>query len=133
MKHLICVCLACVMIFAIAGCGQETVSPTIATVTPMEETTVTEPVDIPTMPQISEPSEEVIPAVTETQEQPTTTPTEEIDGTEASEHKHSYTSKVTQTPTCINSGVITYTCKECGYSYSTILDPLDHAYIITKN
>lgn len=132
MKHLICLCMSCVMLLALSGCGQKetdvTIEPTVSTEAAAEEETVA----APTETQIMNPTEESIPAVTEHQEPPIEAPTEENQETEEPEHKHNYTSKVTQTPTCTNSGVITYTCKECGDTYSQNLEPLDHAFVVTK-
>ena len=128
MKYFIYLTLACTMVFALAGCDQNVISPTIATVISTEETADTKPAVEPMESQIPETSEEAIPGIEEEQK----FPTEGDEVTTEPVHDHSYTSKVTKSPTCTNSGVITYTCKECGDSYSTILDPLDHAYVITK-
>lgn len=47
------------------------------------------------------------------------------------EHKHNYKFKVTKVPTCTASGIRTYTCAECGASYTENIKPLDHAFVIT--
>ena len=49
--------------------------------------------------------------------------------TEPTIHEHTYTWKVTKSPTCTASGVRTYTC-ECGASYKENIEPLAHSYVI---
>ncbi len=43
------------------------------------------------------------------------------------EHYHTYTSTVTQEPTCWKDGVLTYTC-ECGDSYTETIEKKEHEY-----
>lgn len=42
------------------------------------------------------------------------------------EHTHSYTSEITTAPTCTTSGIRTYTCSECGESYTEYIAPTGH-------
>ena len=126
MKHVKVIATAAAVILAVAGC---TSSNTLPSVDPsdaevIETTAATEA----TTPVSS------IPETTESTEQTqaadiTTAPV--TSNTEAT-HKHNYTFKVTQEPTCTRSGVRTYTCKECGASYTENFKPLDHAFVITR-
>ena len=80
-------------------------------------------------------TEAVTEAVIETQTpEPTQVETEAtIESTLETEHKHDYKFKVTKVPTCTSSGVRTYTCSECGATYTEIIKPLDHSYVITTS
>ena len=42
---------------------------------------------------------------------------------------HKFSSVVNQAATCTKNGKETFTCKKCGYSYSTELDKLGHKYV----
>lgn len=44
-------------------------------------------------------------------------------------HTHSYTSEITTEPTCLTTGIETYTC-ECGESYTRTLSDLGHDIVI---
>ena len=39
-------------------------------------------------------------------------------------HEHTYTGEVTTAPTCVDKGVKTYTCSECGATYTEDVEPL---------
>ena len=85
---------------------------------------------------VTEPASESVPVslpseVTESVIQNETTVATQ--DTAASEHKHDYKVEVTKEPTCSASGVRTYTCKECGAVYMEVIEPLDHAFVITKS
>lgn len=41
---------------------------------------------------------------------------------------HEYTSKITKKATCSSNGVRTYTCSNCGYSYTRSIDKTSHSY-----
>lgn len=41
-------------------------------------------------------------------------------------HVHHYVSTVTTAPTCTKTGVVTYTCSECGDSYTRLIPALGH-------
>lgn len=43
-------------------------------------------------------------------------------------HVHNYTSKTTQNPTCTGTGTRTYTCQECGESYTEEIPALGHSW-----
>ena len=49
----------------------------------------------------------------------------------ALQHQHSYQSKVTEQPTCKETGVKTYTCS-CGDTYTEIIPVTDHNYVEKK-
>ncbi|MBO5857717.1 MAG: leucine-rich repeat domain-containing protein, partial [Clostridia bacterium] len=54
---------------------------------------------------------------------------------EPSVHTHSYTSTITKTPTCTETGVKTFTCTTCGYSYTQTISVTGHSYnsgVVTK-
>ena len=42
-------------------------------------------------------------------------------------HKHSYSSKITKLPDCVNNGIVTYTCS-CGDSYTDVINTTGHNY-----
>ncbi len=50
------------------------------------------------------------------------------DDASSSEHVHSYTGTVTTEPTCTEEGVMTYTCSECGDTYTEVIEALGHDY-----
>lgn len=56
------------------------------------------------------------------------TETEKPEEPEKPEHKHTYRSSVTQSPTCTRTGVRTYTCS-CGDKYTESLAVLNHRYV----
>ncbi len=45
-----------------------------------------------------------------------------------SRSSHSYSSSVTTSPTCTSEGVRTYTCSDCGASYTESISPTGHSY-----
>lgn len=47
---------------------------------------------------------------------------------EDTSHTHSYSSSVTTPPTCTGTGVKTYTCTECGKSYTETIPATGHSY-----
>ena len=49
------------------------------------------------------------------------------DNTNTVPHEHSYTSSITTSPTCENTGVRTYTCY-CGYSYTETIPKIGHKF-----
>lgn len=49
-----------------------------------------------------------------------------------SEHKHKYTSSVAQEATCDHSGLVVYTCDECGERAEEITAPLPHSYAVSE-
>lgn len=60
----------------------------------------------------------------------TLSPNEDTSGSEIALalHVHSYTDKVTTEATCESEGVRTYTCLDCGDSYTEKIDMLGHRY-----
>ena len=46
----------------------------------------------------------------------------------SSEHEHSFTSYISQDPTCTDMGETVFTCNACGYSYSESIAPIGHNY-----
>ena len=129
MKKLLITTLA--LMLTLTACGKHHTEPpvpsepgvTIAvteTTPPAETHTVTE-----ASTEATEESQETASTETETKAE-TESPLE-------TEHKHTYKSKVTKVPTCTASGVRTYTCAECGASYTEIIKPLDHAFVITTS
>ena len=126
MSHIKVVLAALAVILSVAGC---TLSDTPPSVDPSEtEVVETTAATVATTPVSS------IPETTESTEETkaadvTTVP--ETSNTETT-HKHNYSFKITQEPTCTRSGVRTHTCKECGASYTENIKPLDHAFVITK-
>lgn len=101
------ICICVLSLWQPPAAVMEFSSPTAA---PTEKTT--EPTEI---------SASTIPSATETA---TVAPT-----TEPTVHEHTYTGKVTKSPTCTASGVRTFTC-ECGASYQENIQALPHAYVI---
>jgi hypothetical protein len=44
---------------------------------------------------------------------------------------HNYTVENTTLPTCTETGLDTYTCTECGHSYTEVVDALGHSFVAT--
>lgn len=49
----------------------------------------------------------------------------------ASECLHTYSSKVAREPTCTEPGHMTYTCDLCGHTYTELIDPTGHDWVVT--
>lgn len=47
-------------------------------------------------------------------------------------HKHNYTSEVTREATCTTAGIETYTCAECGNTYTKAIPSLGHDWVIKE-
>ncbi len=47
-------------------------------------------------------------------------------------HVHNYTSEITQDPTCTGTGTRTYTCQECGESYTEVIPALGHSWQVVE-
>lgn len=46
----------------------------------------------------------------------------------STEHEHSFTSYISQNPTCTDMGKTVFTCNTCGYSYTESMAPIGHNY-----
>ncbi len=53
-------------------------------------------------------------------------------GTGADGHKHVFTSETTTPPTCTGTGVRTYSCQFCDYSYDEIIPAAGHQWEVTE-
>lgn len=47
------------------------------------------------------------------------------------DHEHVYTSTVDREPTCTDPGLRTYTCTVCDHTYTELIDPLEHDWVVT--
>ncbi|MBR1752190.1 MAG: leucine-rich repeat protein [Ruminococcus sp.] len=54
-----------------------------------------------------------------------------LDDTSAPTHTHTYTSKISEQPTCTKEGRKQFTCSQCGDVYDEILPKTDHKYVVT--
>ena len=117
------------LVLLLAGCSTNQENLEIVTVpeesTAIVETEATKATEAVQETEVSMPAESTEAAAAEDE---TTAATSEA--TEP-EHKHNYKFKVTKVPTCTASGIRTYTCAECGASYTENIKPLDHAFVIT--
>ena len=52
-------------------------------------------------------------------------------GNSGSDCQHVYTSEVTRDPGCIEPGIMTFTCTECGHKYTQLIDAHGHDWITT--
>lgn len=131
MKKNICLLLTIVMALSLfTGCNND---PTSETTAPTE--TITESIAETaetTVPETEAPTEQTtVPEETEaTTEDHTEQPTEATMETNAPECKHDYTSNVTSAATCTTDGVKTYTCKNCGSTYTEGIKG-EHSYECT--
>ncbi len=135
MKKLLVICMVLVMCLCLCACGeegpQETVSHTetaaestevtTASSTETENTEATEPTKITEAPTIMPPES----PTTEPTEAPATKPTAKPT-TKPTGHTHEYTEKVTKAATCTVSGTKTFTCKDCGNSYTEVIKAMGH-------
>lgn len=64
---------------------------------------------------------------TSTTKKPTTT-TKAPTTTQTTQHKHSYTAKVTKAATCTATGVKTYTCSGCSHQYTETIAKTAHTW-----
>ena len=117
------------LVLLLAGCGTNQEDLEIVTVpeesTAIVETEASKATEAVQETEVSMTAESTEPAAAEDE-----TNAETSEATEP-EHKHNYKFKVTKVPTCTASGIRTYTCAECGASYTENIKPLDHAFVIT--
>ena len=127
MKTLIGISACLVLI--LAGCGTNQEDLEIVTVpeetTAIVETEATKATETVQETEVSQPAEATDDSAADDE-----TAAADSESTEP-EHKHNYKFKVTKMPTCTASGIRTYTCAECGASYTENIKPLDHAFVIT--
>ena len=120
-----------ILMLSLSACGNRAAGPSEPSETD-PTVTVTE-TTIPAETQIA--TEAVTESVIESQTPGATQDETEAadESTQETEHKHDYKFKVTKIPTCTSSGVRTYTCAECGATYTEIIKPLDHSFVITTS
>ena len=117
------------LVLLLAGCGTNQENLEIVTV-PEESTAIVEAEASKATEAVQETEVSMTAESTEAAAAEDETNAETSEATEP-EHKHNYKFKVTKVPTCTASGIRTYTCAECGASYTENIKPLDHAFVIT--
>ena len=93
-----------------------------------DDGTVTQPgQQVPQSSQpAAQPAQKTETAKTETTQTTQTETTETPEEPEEPEHEHSYRKEITTMPTCTEDGVATYTCDECGDSYTESIPATGH-------